>query len=274
MGEASRRKARFLNEHPVCCYCGGDYPAESIDHAPPKGFFRGKYRVSGLEVPSCNYCNSRHADIDDFFAFLGHMQDSASDNRVEARLPSMISSAMKRFPDAVLQLASSAERVWAPQGRLIQPRTQVRFDHNDIRFTVAYSSARLAAAICYNASRQILRSGTRIWVRWNSNGNPFPPDILSRMAQKLPGYVTLQQGIINQSDQFEAAYFLERSFTAGIALLNFHKTFQSVVSFAHPDDSVLEDTDDHLFVITADGIEPQNIAFPVSVRPRIRSNPP
>ena len=47
---------RFLLEHPICCFCGGNTPATTRDHVPAKIIFDNKHRPKGIEVPACKQC--------------------------------------------------------------------------------------------------------------------------------------------------------------------------------------------------------------------------
>jgi hypothetical protein len=68
MGEARanrRAHATVLNAYPWCIYCGGQNPATTVEHMPPRMMFLGKQRPKGLEFPTCNPCNhgTSHADL-------------------------------------------------------------------------------------------------------------------------------------------------------------------------------------------------------------------
>ena len=45
-----RAHAAILKAHPWCIYCGGIYPANTIEHMPPIAMFDGKKRPKGLEI--------------------------------------------------------------------------------------------------------------------------------------------------------------------------------------------------------------------------------
>ena len=66
MGNSRRKKAQFLQDHPVCCYCGGQ--ASTIDHCPPRSFFRGRHAPEGYEFPACDACNQATKDVEQVVA--------------------------------------------------------------------------------------------------------------------------------------------------------------------------------------------------------------
>lgn len=58
MGQAKRKQDRhkqLLADNPYCIYCGA--PATTIDHCPPRVFFRDRVAPEGYEFPACKPCN-------------------------------------------------------------------------------------------------------------------------------------------------------------------------------------------------------------------------
>lgn len=71
MGEKKARQSRtkkLISEHPWCIYCGA--PATTIDHFPPRCFFRGRQWPEGYEFPSCFDCNSQARNDEQALAVL------------------------------------------------------------------------------------------------------------------------------------------------------------------------------------------------------------
>ncbi len=59
MGDAKRKISRakeLLKAHPWCIYCGAR--AATIDHCPPKSFFKNRDWPDTYEYPACEPCNS------------------------------------------------------------------------------------------------------------------------------------------------------------------------------------------------------------------------
>ncbi len=53
---SARTKARFLEQHPVCCFCGNS-PSVEIDHLPSRACFDNRAYPDGFEFPACRACN-------------------------------------------------------------------------------------------------------------------------------------------------------------------------------------------------------------------------
>lgn len=68
MGQAKKRKQRFLTDHTRCCYCG--LPATTIDHFPPRNFFKGRNWPVGYEFPACHTCNHDKSRDEQSLGFL------------------------------------------------------------------------------------------------------------------------------------------------------------------------------------------------------------
>jgi hypothetical protein len=82
MSESSAKKrahSAVLEACPYCIYCGGEVPAASIDHVPPRAMFRGRRRPKGLEFASCKNCNEGTGRADLVAALLSRVAPDAGD---------------------------------------------------------------------------------------------------------------------------------------------------------------------------------------------------
>jgi hypothetical protein len=82
MSESSAKKrahSAVLEACPYCIYCGGEVPAVSIDHVPPRAMFRGRRRPKGLEFASCKNCNEGTGRADLVAALLSRVAPDAGD---------------------------------------------------------------------------------------------------------------------------------------------------------------------------------------------------
>ena len=83
MGEGSRKHAKVLQRCQRCIYCGGLNLASTIDHMPPRVFFRLSQRPKGLEFPACIDCNRGTSKADLVAAFFARSFPGIS-NQAEA----------------------------------------------------------------------------------------------------------------------------------------------------------------------------------------------
>lgn len=70
MGEASRRKKQFLEDHPLCCFCGGARPSSTIDHQPARVFFANREWPEGFVFPACLECNAASKEAENALSLL------------------------------------------------------------------------------------------------------------------------------------------------------------------------------------------------------------
>lgn len=89
MGDAKRKREDFLTKHPLCCFCGGSVPSETLDHIPPRVLFTRKEWPEGFVFPACKNCNSRTSQIEQviaLYAHLGSEDESAESGAVFTKL--------------------------------------------------------------------------------------------------------------------------------------------------------------------------------------------
>ena len=56
MGQAAKTKAKFISDHPFCCFCGGASQTTTIDHVPNRAFFIARQWPVGFQFPACDAC--------------------------------------------------------------------------------------------------------------------------------------------------------------------------------------------------------------------------
>ena len=89
MGEAKVRRrghAAILKAQPWCIYCGGIYPADTIEHMPPIAMFDGRQRPKGLEFPTCRECNNGTRLSDMVASLLGRAYPDARPDELKRLL--------------------------------------------------------------------------------------------------------------------------------------------------------------------------------------------
>jgi hypothetical protein len=266
LGQARTRLQRIKERHPLCCYCGGASYTETIDHVPAKTFFYDKHRPQGLEVPACKRCNNRFGKFDNFFALIAFAQASFLSKKDEHRLDSLISSAMRLFPDATLQFHEGAKRKYMNIKGLFRPAVSISFDHPDIHFTVNYQVARMCAAQYFSFYEKPLPEGTALATVWNSNAQPMGDNQLKQILKALPNYATLKQGSWSAATQFETRFNFCKEPIAGAAAFNFHRCFTGIGFLFTNLEECPQHEEEQLFLITHKGIEPAKGKFPQDLR--------
>ena len=76
MGQAKQKKSRYqqlLEDHPLCCLCGGATKSSTVDHIPPQACFPKGYFPEDFEFPACEACNGSSKKEDQIFGYYMQM---------------------------------------------------------------------------------------------------------------------------------------------------------------------------------------------------------
>lgn len=110
MGEAKqrqRRLERLLSECPNCVFCGGAAPADSVDHVPPIGLFRQRYRPRGLEFPACTPCNRNTSKFEVIANAFGRIQFAEVDEIEQEEFAAFLGDAEANNPGFLAEIGLS-----------------------------------------------------------------------------------------------------------------------------------------------------------------------
>jgi len=93
-----------LEQCPFCVYCGGKYPATTIDHVPPIGMFRSRQRPKGLEFASCLPCNEGTRLADLVAALLCRVYPDADGANEKEELVRLLTSVNNNVPGLLQEM--------------------------------------------------------------------------------------------------------------------------------------------------------------------------
>ena len=105
---SASRKARFLAEHPTCCYCRFAAAVE-VDHCPARIFFSGRVAPLGYEFPACHNCNQSVRNVEQVVACFAAMR--LEDGLKDGQLPKLFKHAINNVPG----LADELRATFAPR---------------------------------------------------------------------------------------------------------------------------------------------------------------
>ena len=108
MGAATKRKQRFLADHPFCCFCGGGNQSSTIDHVPSRACFPKREGPEGYEFPACERCQRLYRAEEHFFAFFCRMSDTDNMNYDRATSKRLISGIKNNMPNLLPDTRISA----------------------------------------------------------------------------------------------------------------------------------------------------------------------
>ena len=121
MGEARRKRLRFLQSHPLCCFCGGSQPATTIDHVPNRDCFKGRHFPEEFEFPACVGCQEKSRRDEQVFSFVVQMCDRNSDNYDRPKARRAINGIRNNFPHLMPSIIDDSEEKFRALTHLGQP---------------------------------------------------------------------------------------------------------------------------------------------------------
>lgn len=257
-GEAKRRKEKIFREHPVCCYCGGNTPATTIDHMPPSVFFYRKHRPKGLELPACERCNHGTSKDEQIVAMISRMDpvDSSDKYHRETKLimqavasnhptlfKSLFSSEEERYDFVEKQLGMTPDRDYD-----VSKVPLMKVDGPELTHSMMTFGRKLTCAIHYYCTRQIIPPTGTLSVIWRSNIQISEGAIPESFLSLLGPAQTLKQGTFSVEDQFA----VRTAHSSDGKLSMFFAKFRSVFAIigmvnCTPSDGFLETIDESVF---------------------------
>lgn len=199
------RKKKLLRLNPFCIYCGGEVSSTSWDHMPNKGMFP-KDRVEGLEFPSCDACNQGSKWFEDVAAFVGSIQWGADGQWVDEHFESKLKHLVDQHPEIVDELQPSmrqlreAKKVHDVEG---EPLGVLNLQGALVSQAMLLYGAKLALALHWNETGQILGPDGKIGVIWWSNDSAIKREVPQALFELLPERKSLQQGLKTSRYLFE-----------------------------------------------------------------------
>jgi len=189
MSQGASRKARFLKEHPLCCFCGGTRTATTLDHVPPKACFPRGFCPEEFEFPSCSLCNNGTSKHDTIFGLYSMLLDFNEDNRTHAdreRLEKLRDEIARRYPDALPDPASRepiyrAGHIITPSPVAISVSTKPAV--NEAMKTIG---EKLAHALYYREMKRIITSDHRFFASTYQLQRAGTEDLTAFFKRLLP----------------------------------------------------------------------------------------
>jgi hypothetical protein len=166
MRQKLSKKARFLKNHPFCCFCGGTRAATTLDHVPPKACFPVGFWPDEFEFPSCNLCNNGTSKYDTIFGLYSMLMDFNEANRTaadRARVEQLRHEIANRYPDALPDPATHVPLYRA--GHIITPSpVAVSVGMKPVvREAMKTIGEKLAHALYYREMKMTLKSDHRFF---------------------------------------------------------------------------------------------------------------
>lgn len=175
LGEARRRRGKFLEAHPVCCFCGGVKAATTVDHIPSRDCFKGRAFPEEFEFPACEGCQALTAKDEQVFSFVVQMVDRNPSNYDRAKARRAIQGIKNNFPHLAPGVIDDPKEKFRALAHLGQPipvltpavKIPLVTLPLEIRPHIDQAARKLLLALYYKELGQIVGPGFRIWLSWN-----------------------------------------------------------------------------------------------------------
>lgn len=242
MGEGHNKRQRFLVDHPYCIFCGGNVPAATIEHCPPRSVFINRNYPEGFEFPACKDCNQGSSDQDLLVAMLSRMDGIGNKGDIDGKSIGYMKMANKQHPGLFQNMKLSALEarkfnrkagIAVPPGLTHQQLGVVRLPPEAHR-AVQLFSKKLAKSLYYKhtGETKIFPIDGCLTLHWFTNANVILNkgvtvfDLMRNMGGDKP---TIERARQNMNDQFEYKITMSNDHDIFIIQASFRLTFGMVI---------------------------------------------
>lgn len=210
MGAARRKRRRFLEEHPYCCFCGGGALATTIDHVPNRACFLGRAFPEGFEFPACGRCQDASRTDELAFAFAVRMCDTNSANydsdESDRAITGLANNLRHLLPNPFLS-ANEKRRAWrgmglaVPPGEIVADLPVVEINPAIHAHVLRYAR-KLAVALYYREKGRIAPPDRKIMAAWTQSSNQKGMRALRGFVEITPRATVGRRTNLDFGDQF------------------------------------------------------------------------
>lgn len=176
MGEARKKRARFLAAHPYCCFCGGRELATTVDHVPPRTCFVDRAAPEGFEFPACEKCQSATRLDEMAFGMFVRINDPSPDNYRSHEVRKSVEGIRNNLPHLIpftglstreRRNALRAKGLTLPPGMTVADVPLVGIPAAIDEHLHRYAR-KIGAALYYREKGKPIRPDFVIWTNWGA----------------------------------------------------------------------------------------------------------
>lgn len=232
-----KRRNRFFEEHPYCCFCGGGVRATTIDHVPSKQFFTGKHRPAGLEFPACGPCNRETAGDEQVAALISRLYPDSTTEHEKQDIARIMNAVQRHRPEVLQEMWPSPDQVRsarAVSNKFPGATGVLSVNGPHVNKSIETFGVKLFCALHYHHTGRALPLAGGIAIRWYSNVDAVEGKIPDSMFKLMGDPVTLKQGTFEVGEQF---FYQTAVSDTGLISAHFAAFRQSfaILGFAHED---------------------------------------
>lgn len=217
MGTKNRRLTRFLAKNPFCCYCGGDTPATTEDHWPPRTVFIKREWPQGYVFPACDSCQRATSNVEGMFGLICRLApgDEHANPVAQEELEKQVRGQMARHPELMqaLKLSNREKRTilrdYGAQpepGQLLQDVPILTLRHPETRQLIETCFKKLLLSLHYMHTETVLPKHGVGYLQWFSNGQKISEEAFDGAIRGLRHRTELKRAKVDLSAQFSYRY--------------------------------------------------------------------
>ena len=217
MGEAKRRKARLLSQHPVCCFCGGTQAATTVDHVPNRASFPQRAGPEGYEFPACSSCQNIYRKEEHYFALVARLSDLDDANYDGISNRRLIKGIANNYPELlpIVRMSPVEKRRIVKSLGLEKPSNIFSNDIPIAKFpqdadrNIRKIGIKLGLALYYKHKGKIAKPTHYCSSYWTQISTPEAIESWRAIAAELPGVVWGQRPNMKLGNRFGYAFSSE-----------------------------------------------------------------
>lgn len=204
--QRSRSRAAILATFSRCIYCESSVDL-TIEHMPPRGFFKGKDRPSGWEFACCKRCNQGTRGADAVAQLISKFEAITAENWKISDNEKIIDAIDKYAPGVIEEIFSrkSWSEVLVRKNGILYPAISKQINGANTRHHLDLFSAKCAMAAFAQFTGRPVEANGLLYTRWHTNGG-MTPERFALETQIMPMFSNLTQGAKNSGTQFHCRY--------------------------------------------------------------------
>lgn len=217
MGRSKSRREAFFRSHPLCVFCGGEKPATTIEHCPPRSLFQNRDWPVGFEFPACIPCNLGTGDEDLLIALLARLDPVGEGGNQDGRLLGLMRNVNSQYPGMLEKMMPSANEARRRNKEFgVQPAPgETHQDASPVKIPAEMDRAirtfalKLSKGIYYRETATAFPNDGCVLFNWFTNiqivqhGKYIVFDLMRELAGDVP---ILKRNGTFLNDQFEYKY--------------------------------------------------------------------
>jgi len=208
MGQARQRMSRLKRmqaQQPWCIYCGATSLGTNVDHMPPTGMFDLRKRLKGMEYLSCEPCREGTRKMDAVAGLVSRLYATKpATPAVKAEILECIAGINTNMPEVLgeIRLERDLRGGRHPAHVALPDAAGVLSFGPLLDSYLSAFAARVALALHYEITREILPTSGGVFAHWMSNHAIVDNEIPESFLAMLGSPTTLTQGKLTLADQF------------------------------------------------------------------------